>query len=212
MEKKQGVKLSLRAAAEKYMLQGYGATGDWKAAICYREAIRHLKKEAKLRKHSFCGTFRRRDLAQHLVYMDRASKERTKAVSLMKRAIDNGHDLAVMHDAFYYMDHAEVYFKIDRGMTEEVRRELAAEVIARIERAYELGFAPAAYMLSIIYRDGYHDIEADAEKAEHYYARFEALCRASKRQRALSARLPVTKKDEPGTHQLDYYSFIQWLL
>ena len=212
MTKQQGIKLSQRAAAEKYLIQGYGATGDWKAAICYREAIRHLKKEAKLRKHSFCGTLRRRDLTQHLMYLNRSYRERDKAVSLMKRAIDNGHDLAVMHDAFYCMDRAEVYFRLDPCMTTENRRELAAQVLERIERAYELGFAPAAYMLSIIYRDGYHDIEADAEKAEHYHANFEELRRGSKRQAALSVHLPVTKKDEPGTHQLDYYSWIQWLL
>ena len=210
--KKRSVKLCQRAAAEKYLLQGYGATGDWKAAICYSEAIRHLKKEAKLRKQSFCGTFRRRDLTQHLAYLDRSYKERAKAVSLMKRAIDNGHDLAVMHDAFYCMDHADFYFRINCGLTEESRRELAMDVLTRIEQAYELGFAPAAYMLSMIYRDGYHAIEADAEKSERYYARFEELRRSSKRQAALSVHLPVTKKNEPGTHQLDYYSWIQWLL
>ena len=211
MKENRDVDRRQKRMARKYIWKGYGSTGGREAARYYRKAVRHLKREAKYHEKSYCGRFRRRDLETHLLYKDWAHKERQRAMAFLKKAIDCGHDLALMHTALFYMEHADILFKIDRGMSEEEYSALADNVLEWIERAYDLGFAPAAYMLSIVYRDGYHSIGADAEKSAYYFSRFEALRHENERQEALSCRLPVKKRDEPGTHQLNYGVWIQWL-
>ena len=80
-----------------------------------------------------------------------------------------------------------------------------------IESAYNLGFAPAAYMLAIIYRDGYYVIEPDMEKHEFYYSKFEELRSGEERQAVISTNIPVCYSDDEETKQLCYSAWISWL-
>ena len=97
-------------------------------------------------------------------------------------------------------------------MSEKEMIDTVSGILKSTERAYEAGFAPAAYMLSMIYRDGYGIIEADADKYEHYFSEFERLRVSDERQAAISVKLPKLHYEDKTMQQLDFFSWEYWLL
>lgn len=196
----------------KYMFEGLGASGTAEGKKCYKEAVRHIKRGAKYSHLHFEYRWKKCDLEIAWSYSEKEEKETEKIMELLPKAIECGHDLAVMQYAFFNMQQVNDRFRLgSKTMSEEDKNNIVNELMKWIERAYYRGFAPAAYMLAIIYRDGYQIIEPDEEKFKFYYSKFEELRSGEERQVIISTNIPVYYSDDEEMKQLCYSAWISWL-
>lgn len=197
----------------KYMFDGLGTSGTVEGKRYYKEAVRHIKRGAKYSHLYFEYRWKKCDLEIAWSYSEKEEKETEKIMKLLPKAIECGHDLAVMQYAFFKMQQVNDRFRLgSKTMNEEEKNNIVDELIKLIERAYNLGFAPAAYMLAIIYRDGYYVIEPDEAKHNFYYSKFEGMRRGEERHAIISTNIPVYYSDEEETKQLCYSAWISWLV
>lgn len=196
----------------KYIFDGFGASGTAEGKKHYKKAVRHIKRGAKYSHLHFEYRWKRGDLDLAIEYAHKKAEENDKVLELLLLAIECGHDMAVMQYAFFYMQKMDETLRLGaKTMGEEEKKQIEEELINRIERAYKLNFAPAAYMLAIIYRDGYYGIAQDAAKYKFYDSEFEMLRNRDERQSIISTNIPVYYSDDEETKQLCYVAWISWL-
>lgn len=201
----------LRKLVGKYLVEGYGSVGDKEAQKYYREAAKHIKLASKYYTKSFLGKFVRCDYEMYSEYADKGYKEEQLIDEPLLKAIEHGHDLALLHYAILvYCKNVDIMFWQRIVNKTYERDEVCAamdETLKWLQRADELGFAPAAYMLSVFYRSKNKFRESDEEKSEYYYSRYRSLCDSSERQRILSMFIP-SWADKDGAR--DPLSFKTW--
>ena len=196
----------------KYLFDGLGSSGSTEGKKYYKQAVHHIKRGAKYSNLYFEYRWKKCDLEMAWEYNDKEKEEHKRVMELLLLAIERGHDMAVMQYAFFCMEQVDDRFRLEsKTMNEEEKNGIVNELIKWIEKAYNFGFAPAAYMLAIIYRDGYYVIEPDMKKHKFYYSKFEELRSGEERQAVISTNIPVCYSDDEELKQLCYSAWISWL-
>lgn len=182
--------------AKKYLFNGYQSSGDREGYKHYRRGMRFIKQGAKYCNKAFDSRFKYCDLEDEMDYYKKMDDANKKAADELKLAAEHGNDMAVMNYAFYLHDNTENY----------------ALTLEWINKAYHLGFAPAAYMLATIYENGELQMEADANKATFYFAEFKKRCQEDERQAAISFAIHTLYDENEKINQLSYYAYYNWLV
>ena len=199
--------------ARKYILKGYGSSGSKEGRKHYRRAMRYAMRDEKYEHKSFEARRMQCDIEMSCYYDTVAREERKKSRKFMGQAAECGNDMAVMMRAFFFLEDVppkNIWRLYD--ITEEKLKDITDELLALTKDALNLGFAPAAYMLSIIYRDGFCNIAQDLEKQEYYYSEYERLRVSDGRQRSLCRYLPVYYRNDDRMQQLNFHLWIMRLI